>query len=202
VECQRGSPLPYINKAKGVERLEAVPTNLENVIALLRLSIVQAESYPFHVLAYAQTHPPIHALVRTNPLTLLLNINDIPQLPRLTIDLDPIMQEFLKASRVKDIIIGRHRVIDIEFVESLVRPLGGFGGSGFGLEGREGWVSILENRYSAWGRGTHHYVYRFSRRFCKTVLLVGEDSKFMKCFARSFGSAFGDKRKLRVDVAH
>jgi hypothetical protein len=41
------------------------------------------------------------------------------------------MQEFLKAGRIKDVVVGWDGVVDVEFVNGFGR--GGFGGWSFGL---------------------------------------------------------------------
>jgi hypothetical protein len=52
-------------------------------------------------------------------ITLLGNINHIPQLTRFPIDLDPVMEELLETGWVENVVSCWDGVVDVEFVEGL-----------------------------------------------------------------------------------
>lgn len=60
-------------------------------------------------------------------LTLFLDIHNLAQLSRLTINFDPIMQELLEGRGVENVIAGWDGVVDVEFMEGFP-SWDGFGG--------------------------------------------------------------------------
>lgn len=64
-------------------------------------------------------------------LTLPLDLNLVAELASLALDLDPVVQELLERGGVKDVVVGRDGVVDVELVDRLGGS--GFLGGGFGL---------------------------------------------------------------------
>jgi hypothetical protein len=63
-------------------------------------------------------------------VALLRELDDIAKLAGLAVNLDAVVEELLERGGVKDVVVGRDRVVDVELVLGLARVLG----SGLGLE--------------------------------------------------------------------